>query len=75
MADARWEKGAVTQRPTFGSGNSLIDVYDIPVTVLDTNDAFVLSIPVAQFTPERAAEQIQERANALVALHRMGNAG
>lgn len=72
MADAKWEKGSVTQRPTFGPGNALIDVYDIPVTVTDTGDAFVISIPVAQFTPERAAEQIQERANALLALHSMG---
>lgn len=75
MTTARWEKGAITQRPTFGTGNSLIDVYDIPVTVLDTNDSFVYSIPVAQFTPERAAASIQERADALLALHGMGNAG
>lgn len=72
MASARWEKGPITQRPTFGPGNSLIDIYDIPVTVLDTGDAFIVSIPVNQFTVERAAEEIQTRADQLVALHTLG---
>jgi len=72
MATARWTKGPITQRPTFGPGNTLIDMYDIPVTVLDTNDAFVLSIPVNQFTPESAAELIQNRADGLLALHALG---
>lgn len=72
MANARWSKGAITQRPSFGAGNTLIDMYDIPVTVLDTNDSFILSIPVNQFTPESAAEQIQNRANELLALHSFG---
>lgn len=69
---ARWEKGAITQRPTFGPGNSLIDMYDIPVTILDTNDSFIVSIPVSQFTPESAAELIQNRADSLLALHGLG---
>lgn len=73
MATARWEKGAISQRPTFGLGNALIDVYDIPVTVLDTGDSFTLSIPVNQFTPESAAELIQNRADQLLALHTLGS--
>jgi len=72
MAVARWEKGAVTQRPTFGPGNSLIDIYDIPVTVLDTGDSFIVSIPVNQFTVDRAQAEIQARADELLALHGLG---
>lgn len=72
MATAKWEKGVVSQRPTWGTGNSLIDVYDIPVTVIDTGDQFIVSIPVNQFTVERAAAEIQARADALLALHALG---
>lgn len=73
MATAKWEKGAVSQRPAFGTGNNLIDVYDIPVRVLDTGDSFILTIPVSQFTPESAAELIQNRADQMLALHMLGS--
>lgn len=73
MATARWEKGAITQRPTFGPGNNLIDVYDIPVVLTDTGDTFIVSIPVNQFTVDRAAEEIQARADELIALHNLGS--
>lgn len=73
MATARWEKGAINQRPTFGPGNTLIDVYDIPITILDTGDSFTMTIPVNQFTPETAAELIQNRADQLLALHQLGS--
>lgn len=72
MATARWEKGAITERPTFGVGNSLINVYDIPVTIPETGDTFIVSIPVNQFTVERAREEIQTRADMLMELHNLG---
>ena len=73
MEPAKWEKGSITQRPTFGPGNTLIDMYDIPVTVLDTGDSFIVSIPVNQFSVERASEEIQNRADQLKALHGLGS--
>lgn len=72
MAQAKWHKTNAAMRPTYGPGNTLIDVWDISYEVDDTGDTGMVSIPANQFTAERAAQEIQAKADELLKLHQYG---
>lgn len=59
------------QRPGFGPGNQPIDFIDILFQVNETGDTGMISIPVEQYTSERAVAEVQTRANALTATRQL----
>lgn len=74
---AQWTvpSGGQRQRPSWGPGDTPIDVMDVIFVVTETGDQGMITIPLNQYSPERVAELIQTRADDMLTVHRMGQSG
>lgn len=61
--------GAVTERPGFGPGNTLIQFVDVPFTIQQTGSSGMVSIPANQFNAELAQQLVMTKAKEMWALH------
>ena len=68
MAEPKVVLGAITERPGFGPGNTLINFVDVPFRIEETGDSGTVSLPANQFTTERAHAEITRKVEEIMRL-------
>lgn len=68
MADVTVTLGAISERPGFGAGNTLINFIDVPFRINETGDAGMVSIPANQFKADLAHAEVMRKVEEIMKL-------
>ena len=68
MAEITVTLGAVSERPGFGAGNTLINFVDVPFRINETGDSGMISIPANQFRADLAHAQVMQKVEEIMKL-------
>lgn len=73
MATARWRVTNQVQRDDLTRDGFFVTVVEVSYEVLDTGTRGKVVVPLNQYTVERVAEEIQSKADAFMAVGKLGN--
>lgn len=68
MAEVSVTLGAISERPGFGPGSTLVNYVDIPYRINETGDAGVVSLPASQFKAELAHAEVMRKVDEIMKL-------